>query len=368
MAKYRVAVIGRTGRGDYGHGLDTVWKEVPAAEVVAVADENEAGRNAAMQRTGAARAYADYREMLDKERPQIVSVAPRWIDCHEEMLLACAERGCHVYLEKPFCRTLEEADRIIAAFEQKHLKLAIAHQGRYSPFLPVVKQILAEGKLGTVLEVRARGKEDRRGGAEDLWVLGTHMFDLIRALFGDPESCFARLTQGGRPVKPADVVEGNEGIGPLAGDGVNAVYHYEAPLCVHFASHRNMGGGASRFGLQIFGSLGIVEILSGYFPQVRFLPDPGWSPGRTGAEWIPVSTNGIGKPESMKDVGNHGGNVAAVHDLIRAIESDQQPLGSMYEARGATEMILAVFESHRLGRPVALPLENRKHPLTMLES
>jgi len=37
--KVRVAVIGSTGRGDYGHGIDTVWKEVPETEVVAVADE-----------------------------------------------------------------------------------------------------------------------------------------------------------------------------------------------------------------------------------------------------------------------------------------------------------------------------------------
>ena len=107
--KYRVAVIGRTGRGNYGHGLDVVWNDIEQAEVVAVADQDSKGRAAAARRLKAPRAYADYHQMLEEERPQIVSVAPRWLDCHREMVLACAEYGCHVFLEKPMCQTLEHA-------------------------------------------------------------------------------------------------------------------------------------------------------------------------------------------------------------------------------------------------------------------
>ena len=44
MANYRIGVIGHTGRGNYGHGIDTVWARVPNCEVVAVSDPNEAGR------------------------------------------------------------------------------------------------------------------------------------------------------------------------------------------------------------------------------------------------------------------------------------------------------------------------------------
>ena len=78
--RYRVAVIGRTGRGNYGHGLDVVWNEIEQAEVVAVADENPQGWAAAAKRLDAGSSYADYREMLARERPEIVSVAPRWLD------------------------------------------------------------------------------------------------------------------------------------------------------------------------------------------------------------------------------------------------------------------------------------------------
>ena len=80
--KYRVAVIGRTGRGDYGHGLDEVWKEIDQVEIVALADEDAKGRALTAKKLAVDKTYANYREMLKKVRPQIVSVAPRWIDCH----------------------------------------------------------------------------------------------------------------------------------------------------------------------------------------------------------------------------------------------------------------------------------------------
>src|SRR3954471_14004669 len=95
--KYRVAVIGRTGKGNYGHGLDVVWKEIDNAEVVAVADENEKGRADAAKRLGVKNAYADYRTMLEKEKPQIVSVADRFLDEHRDMVVACARAGANVF-------------------------------------------------------------------------------------------------------------------------------------------------------------------------------------------------------------------------------------------------------------------------------
>ncbi|MFQ5733836.1 MAG: Gfo/Idh/MocA family protein, partial [Planctomycetaceae bacterium] len=172
---------------------------------------------------------------------------------------------CHVYMEKPFVRTLAEADDVVKAAEMRHLKLAIAHTNRYSPTREVVRRLMTKGEIGDVLEYRARGKEDgRRGGGEDLWVLGTHMLDLMRSFAGDVRSCFARVTEKGKPVTKAHVKEGNEGIGPLAGDGLNATYVFRNNRTGYFASHRGMGGRPSRFGIQIFGSKGVLEMTSGY--------------------------------------------------------------------------------------------------------
>ena len=234
--KYRVCVIGRTGRGNYGHGLDVVWNEISEAEVVAVADEDPKGRAEAARRLGGAKAYADYREMLAKERPQIVSVAPRWIDCHRDMALACAEYDAHVFLEKPMCRTLAEADEIIAAFEKKNLKLAIAHQRRYSPTMGQIVKMIADGMIGDVLELRGRGKEDRRGSGFDIMCLGTHTMDLMRQLVGDPQWCFAEVRKEGKPVTKADIQQGREGYGPVAGDEIYAMYRFGGKTVGYYAT------------------------------------------------------------------------------------------------------------------------------------
>ena len=65
--RYKAGVIGRTGAGDYGHGLETVYRDLEQVALVAVADPDPEGRAAAGERTGAQRLYADYRQMLADE-------------------------------------------------------------------------------------------------------------------------------------------------------------------------------------------------------------------------------------------------------------------------------------------------------------
>ncbi|MBC7821478.1 MAG: Gfo/Idh/MocA family oxidoreductase, partial [Planctomycetaceae bacterium] len=152
MAKtYRVGIIGRTGKGDYGHGVDVAISKVPNVEIVALADENEAGRAAAAKRTNPKTTYADFREMFDKEKLDIVAICPRWIDQHRDMIVVAAEHGCHVYMEKPFCRTLAECDDAVRQLEMRHLKLAIAHISQWSPVLDVAKSLVHAGEIGDVL-------------------------------------------------------------------------------------------------------------------------------------------------------------------------------------------------------------------------
>jgi predicted dehydrogenase len=365
--KLRVGIIGDTGRGDYGHGVDLIWQKIPETEVVAAADPHAGGLAKALKDTGAKTGYADYREMLAKEKLDLVAVCPRWIDQHHAMLMAAAEHGCHVYMEKPFVRTLEEGDEVVKALDMRHRKLGIAHIAHYTPQLEHVKKLIGDGEIGDVLEIRARGKEDARGGGEDLWVLGSHMLDLMRAVAGDVAWCFARATVKGRPATAKDVVEGNEGLGPLAGDGIDAVYGFENGIRGHFASHRGMAGTPSRFGVMIYGSKGVIELPSGYLETAWLLKDSHWANGPTKSQWQPISSNGLNKPETRSDRGYTGGHPAAVNDLLDAIKTDRQPLVGAKDALAITEMILAVWESHRQNAPVNFPLENRKHPLTLLK-
>jgi predicted dehydrogenase len=365
-AKYRVAIIGHTGRGNYGHGLDVVWQDIQNTQVIAVADPDPKGRTAAAKRIHAPNAYADYREMLTKEKPNIVSVSPRWLDQHRDMVLACAKHNCHVFLEKPMCQTLAQADEMIAAMEKRKLKLAIAHQTRYSPALQNARNLIQEGLLGDILELRGRGKEDRRGGGEDLMVLGTHIMDLMRFFGGNPQWCFATVRNKRKRVTKDLVQDGKEGIGPLAGDEIHAMYRFPNVSMGYFSTHKTNHGASKRFGLWIYGSKGICTTSTGAVPEAYVIDDPSWQPGRSGAKWKRITSNGIDKLETLKDPRHHFGNCQIAHDLIHAIETDTQPKGSMYDGRAALEMILAIYESHRQNAPISIPLKNRQHPLLLL--
>jgi predicted dehydrogenase len=365
--KYRVGIIGATGRGDYGHAVDVAFRKVEAAEIVAVADANEAGRSEAQKRNGAKAAYASYRDMFAKEKLDVAAVCPRWIDQHHDMLIAAAEAGCHVYMEKPFCRTLKECDAVVNALDMRHLKLGIAHVSQYSPVLETVKKVIADGTIGDLLEVRGRGKEDARGGGEDLWVLGSHVFGLMRSIAGgSATSCYATVMQEGKPVTKAQVREGPEGIGPLAGDHVQATYAFPKGVAGYFASRKGMAGRPTRFAIQVFGSQGVIELESGYGVKAALLRDSSWSPGRSGVKWETITSAGIGKPEPRTDGNYEGGHVAAITDLIDAIEKGRETKCSARDCTAIIEMIAAVFESHRVSRPVELPLKTRVNPLSLM--
>ena len=128
--------------------------------------------------------------------------------------------------------------------------------------------------------------------------------------------------------------------------------------------HRARHGANRRFALAVYGSRGVAVLGTNGQPPVWLLDDPSWNPGASKAAWQPLTDAGLGKPEPAPESGQGPANVRIVKDLMEAIEKDRQPHGSMYDGRAALEMILAVYESHRQGTAVPLPLKNREHPLT----
>ena len=362
---YRTAVIGRTGRGNYGHNLDLSVLNQPKLKVVAVADEDAKGLASAVKRLGVEKGYEDYRVMLEREKPEFVVVAPRWLDGHKEMVLASVEQGAvGIFCEKPMAPDLASCDAIVEACDRAHCKLAMAFQTRYSPRWERIKAMIGEGAIGEVLEVQGRGKEDRRGGGEDLMVLGVHILDLIHDLLGEPAWTFARVTEGGRPIGAKEVREGAEGIGPLAGDRVDAMYGFQGRETVaHFASSRPEDAGR-RFGLKICGSKGCIWVGMGWMPPAFLLSDPTWT--ATGStKWVPIT--GKGKPGSDGANDLSAGNRVIVEDLIHAVETDGQPKADARAGRTAIEMILSCYASSARGGMVGLPMEDRgAHPLARL--
>ncbi|MBM3882416.1 MAG: Gfo/Idh/MocA family oxidoreductase [Verrucomicrobia bacterium] len=355
-----MGVIGHTGRGNYGHGLDTVWQRVPETEVVAVADVDPAGLAAAQQRLGV-RGYSDYRAMLAQAKPDIVAVAPRHIDEHRDMTLAAIEAGARgIYMEKPFCRTPAEADEIVTACERCRVKLALAHRNRYHPAVAAVERLLQEGAIGRLLELRGRGKEDDRGGSLDLWVLGSHVFNLIHRLSGAPVACTATVMQGGRPIARADVREGAEGVGPIAGNEVHARFELESGVPAFFDSVQNAGDKAVGFGLQLIGTKGLIDLRMDVEPMAHLLSGSPFKPSTEPRAWRVV----LNAPELARQVMSHE---TAVRDLLAALREDRAPLCSARDGRAIVEMIHAIFESQRLnGQRVEFPLATRTNPLTRL--
>jgi predicted dehydrogenase len=118
----------------------------PEIELVAGADPREEARSAARAR-GLPHTYADYREMLDRERPEFVSVlVPAHLN--EEICADCFARGMHVHCEKPLALDLPTAQRIVAAADGANVALKVCFNYRFFPDAAEAQRDIAEGVIG----------------------------------------------------------------------------------------------------------------------------------------------------------------------------------------------------------------------------
>lgn len=362
--KWRVAVLGDSSRGKYGHSLDSMWLNVPETEIVAVADAHAKGLEATLAKLAVARGFVDYHDIA-QVKPDLVAIGPA-MGLHRDMVLAAVESGARgIYLEKPFCRTLAEADDIIAACAKRGVKLALAHRNRQHPTLPMVARMVKDGAIGRLLELRGRGKEDRRGGLEDLWILGSHVLNLAVHLAGQPLACSAVLMQNDRPATAADVIRTKEDFGPIAGNAVHARFEMESGVPFFFDSIQDAGDAKVGFGLQLIGTKALIDIRVDNTPLAHLVPGNPFQPVKEPRPWIPITTAGASEPEPIANIGNQVmTHQRGARDLIAAIQENRQPLCSAADGRVTVEMITAVLESHRQdGQRVAFPLATRDNPL-----
>lgn len=361
-APLRAAIIGHTGRGDYGHGLDVCFNGVPGVEVVAVADPDEAGRAKAAARSKARKQYADYREMLKAERPELVAVAPRWSEHHAEIALAAIAVGAHLFMEKPIAVSPDEADQILAAAEKANRKLAVAHQMRLAPSVVFLKKRIDEGLIGNLLEIRAFGKQDARAGGEDLLVLGVHLFDLMRMFTAaDPLWVTARVLQQGRDITREDARSVKEQIGKVAGDEVTAQFAFPKGVTASFVSRGRLRDVSGHWGIELIGSKGSARILADIIPSIFIQPVSSWTAEGRDERWIPVEGDPARAAGFDKTV--PAANRRLVDDLLSAIRENREPACSGRNAAWALEMVMGIYRAALGGGRVAFPLKERNHPL-----
>lgn len=190
----RVAVI---GVGSMGKNHARVYSELPGVELIAVADENAANA-AAVGNAYGAKVYTDYRALLEKEKPEAVSIAvPTAL--HEVVALAALEAGAHILVEKPIAATLEEGRRIIAAAARHNRCLMVGHIVRFNPAIQLLKIKLKTGELGRVFQIFCRRAGPFPARIRDVGVvvdLAPHDVDVMRFLVEqDPDRVYAETAQ-----------------------------------------------------------------------------------------------------------------------------------------------------------------------------
>ncbi len=370
---WKIGIVYDTSQKSKGHhGTHLSFTGLPDVEQVLV-DPNTADIDARMKWIGAARHYRDYRDMIEKERPDIVTVCSRLPEEHFEVIQTAIEHGCHILCEKPLSASLREADTITLLGKKHHVKIAVAHLARYALVFRTLKQMIQRGDIGSPLTFYGRGKEDERGGGEDMMVLGTHILDVGAFLFGKPDSIFADVMTGGHPISQQDRCATTEPIGTCAGDSIMAFLKFPNGVNGLFESRKGLCTGAVRMGVTVVGTTGTLSMRYDMERKLRISHSVLPPEDETHFEAIELHEDRVVPSGAAPFDYEHYGtsparyfadnNRFAALDLIQAITEGRQPESSVSDAVNVLEMIYGVYESSLKRKAVALPLKNRKHPL-----
>ncbi|MEE9274077.1 MAG: Gfo/Idh/MocA family oxidoreductase [bacterium] len=183
---YKAAVIGcgkiaggydRSPGGEWTVTHAGAYRLCPRTELAAAADVSGGALAAFGKRWGVESLYADYREMLERERPEIVSLCLPAGEHFEAFRAACAAGARAVFLEKPIAREAEAARRMPALAEGR--PVAVNYFRRWNPTLAGLREEIGRGAHGRPLRVTVHYV---KGLAEN----ASHFIDLLRWFFGEP--------------------------------------------------------------------------------------------------------------------------------------------------------------------------------------
>ena len=186
MDSVRLGVIG-VGNIARNYHLPPVHA-LPNAELVAVADLDESLRSRAYEQFGFQDQYTDYRHILDRDDIHAILLLTR-VNTHTAIIPAALEAGKHVFTQKPFALTNEDAESLAEAAKRTGNRLVCSFMHRYFDHTQGARQILGEGKIGRLEMVRHRNCiGSNYSNAVRLWGgvldIGTHGIDVIRYLTG----------------------------------------------------------------------------------------------------------------------------------------------------------------------------------------
>lgn len=277
--------------------------------------------------------YTDYRELLDREKPDIVSVATQ-PEHRAEIVIAAAEAGARaIYAEKAFAASLAEADRMFEACQQHNIALNMGTNRRFDPGYDQMKAVIDSGQIGALQNLIIHQTSSLFNGA-------SHSFDLLQRLNSDAPAAWvqAHLPNGD------EVIDGDILREDPIGHGIiqfqNGVTAYAL----------NSGRGME---VEAICEKGVVTALgNGKEWQLR---------APTGQDHRGRDVMGLVEFPPFE---RRASTLCLVEDLVRALDTGEPPRGGAELARANTELIFAFVESHqRGGARVELPLEECSYRL-----
>lgn len=336
--------FGLAGTGLIGKVHAGAIAATTGAQLVAVCGRDQARTQEFAARYGA-RAFTDYRQMLEQEDIDVVDICtPSGI--HADMGIEAAQRGKHVLVEKPIDISVQRADALISACERAERKLGVIFQSRHLPAVHSMKTAISAGKLGELFLGDAYVKWYRApeyysqgswhgtrlldgGGA--LINQAIHTVDLLRWMMGPVESVFAFAKALRYPhIESEDTL-------------VASIKFKSGALGVIEATTSVAPGFKRR--LEISGEKGTI-ILDG--DEIGVWSLEGESQPEQGAEG--QSTDGSQDPAAISDRGHR----LHIEDMVRVVTSGGEPMISGREARKSLEICEAAYLSARENRVVNL--------------
>ena len=382
MPDFRAVVItdSTNDRGGPSHGLHRTFDLNPDVQTVALADPSDEHRDRWLGESGAASGYADYRDMLAAESPDIAVIAiHRYNQERLDAFLDTIAAGVKgVVIEKPIAAQPAHADRMVAAVDAAGARVVLAHRGRENPAVREVKRQAATGKWGPLVQVKARGKGDHRCGVVDALVLGTHELNtMLYFAEANPVSCWGTVLTNGAPAQVSDAADDEMyESGPQVGDRVYAQYTFPNGVIGTYESLPIGDGsnGGDALGCDLFFRNAVVttrakpDAAIHVFPQGDIFPQAelgAWEP-LLPAGWTPPADD-PGAPYWADWPGREStacSNRTIGAELVRCLREDRAPVDAsgIHDAAVVVDMIIGPQRSHLEGRRLDLPLEARGNP------
>lgn len=194
MSKLRVGII---GAGSISEMHFEGYAKNEQAEIVAVCDLNEERAREKADKYGAKLVYTDYNELLANPDIDAVSICT-WNNSHAPISIAAINAGKHVLVEKPLCKTVEEALAVQEAVRNSDKVLQVGYVRRFAMNTSVLKKFIDAGDLGEIYYAKATClrvlgnpggwfSDVERSGGGPVIDLGVHVIDVLWYLMGKPK-------------------------------------------------------------------------------------------------------------------------------------------------------------------------------------